>query len=1105
MSTALVLVCFAVLSQPIAAGPRGDLNGNGAVDISDAIIALRAVIGLQALSPDKTTTADVTGDGLLDVRDVQLILRIAVGLAPGYLGTTEVAVCISPEAVMIPPKGSCTFQAKIAGVADQSVEWAILEGPSGGTISPAGVYIAPETPGKYHVIARSKADPTKSAESLVEVAGAPVDAPYPVRTRPPKIVILGDPSDGGRRTPFIFEGKAAQEPISQPLLRPTAVTDRTVSFAEKLEELGLDPGTVVISCEKAGFIGRVKSAAQIDGKSEVATDPVYLDEVMESASFAVVKPIRREDLESFVPLRPGVGQPVWTEKGPQGSDALKQAGGEWFSVPIEIEVVPGLTVSGTIYWRASIDIGAYWDWLNPNHRGFWFVPNFDVSFSGTVTATGPMAGVQATIPLYEMPLVVIWVQVGPVPVLFKPDVSVSLEVSASLSGGVSVRPVASLSGRFGGRYDQDGGGFRVEHSLTTNIGLSPDQPINAFLNGSARAALVPDLDILVYGVVGPYVSFEIPYFSADLTAQSSPPQVTLSGRVGISGDVGLRLSLWFWGFDFSVTGFDLGWDVFNYVYPIYPSISSLTLSPNSVTGGIGSQGQVVLSGPAPAGGAVVSLRSSGTAASVPASVTVPEGQTSAVFTVNTTSVPSDTSVTITASYRQSSADAALTIKRPVLTSLTVTPAEIIGGGTAQGTVVLSGPAPSGGVPVTLSSSNTNAAAVAASIKVPAGADRATFAVTTKQVSQDTSVTLTASCAGVTKAAPLMVRRAIVASALLLSSTSVVGGSQVDATVFVSAPAPSGGLVVAVTSSDTNAAVVPAAVTVAEGQTGATFTVSTYPVGSDTTVTITVSHGGVSKSATLVLRPQALAPQTALGQVEVGVQWLRHGDLVPFSQRFSGTPTVVVSAQRGGSALAAAAVDNSPTGFRVSITDLDGTPVSDGAWVQWLAILPPASSALVHASVALRKHGDYVTFTPELSGYPVIICSAQSGGQPMLACAVDNSPSWFRLSLIDLNGVPVTTPAWVQTVAVVIPPDKDAYWGLELQGAVLMASDMQTIGFPQRFREVPAILTSAQIGARAGAACAVDNARDGFWLTMKDHAGRPMDVAWLQWLAVRRTQ
>ena len=64
-------------------------------------------------------------------------------------------------------------------------------------------------------------------------------------------------------------------------------------------------------------------------------------------------------------------------------------------------------------------------------------------------------------------------------------------------------------------------------------------------------------------------------------------------------------------------------------------LSSVTLNPTSVVGGNPSTGTVTLTAAAPAGGAVVTLASTGAVASVPASVTVPAGATSATFTVTT--------------------------------------------------------------------------------------------------------------------------------------------------------------------------------------------------------------------------------------------------------------------------------------------------------------------------------------------------------------------------------------------------------------------------------------------------------------------------------------
>jgi subtilisin family serine protease len=92
------------------------------------------------------------------------------------------------------------------------------------------------------------------------------------------------------------------------------------------------------------------------------------------------------------------------------------------------------------------------------------------------------------------------------------------------------------------------------------------------------------------------------------------------------------------------------------------AVYSVALSPASVQGGGSSTGSVSLSGPAPSGGAVVSLSSSNTAvATVPSTVTVAAGATSASFTISTSAVTSSTTVTISASYGGATNTAAFTV------------------------------------------------------------------------------------------------------------------------------------------------------------------------------------------------------------------------------------------------------------------------------------------------------------------------------------------------------------------------------------------------------------------------------------------------------------
>jgi hypothetical protein len=195
-----------------------------------------------------------------------------------------------------------------------------------------------------------------------------------------------------------------------------------------------------------------------------------------------------------------------------------------------------------------------------------------------------------------------------------------------------------------------------------------------------------------------------------------------------------------------------------------------------------------------------------------------------------------------------------------LTSLTLSPTSVVGGTqSSTGTVTLSGPAPAGGTVVTLSSSNTAVARVPASVTVAAGATSASVTVSTSAVSASTAVTITAAYGGVSRAATLTVTSAPppapTLTSLTLNPTSVVGGAQSSAgTVTLSGPAPAGGTVVALSSSNTAAARVASSVTVTAGASSASFTISTSAVSASTAVTITAAYGGVSRAATLTVAP-----------------------------------------------------------------------------------------------------------------------------------------------------------------------------------------------------------------------------------------------------------
>jgi hypothetical protein len=200
-----------------------------------------------------------------------------------------------------------------------------------------------------------------------------------------------------------------------------------------------------------------------------------------------------------------------------------------------------------------------------------------------------------------------------------------------------------------------------------------------------------------------------------------------------------------------------------------------------------------------------------------------------------------------------------------LSSLTLNPTNVSGGTSASGTVTLSAVAPSGGAVVAIGDSNTAVTSAPASVLVPAGSKSASFAIATSTVISDTSASFTANYGGNSKSATLSITAtsaAVELSSLTLSAASVTGGNSTQATVSLTGAAPFGGAVVALSSSDSAIADVPASVTVAEGSSSASVTVTTSTVSASTSVTLTATYNGISVTATLTVNPPPTgAPQS----------------------------------------------------------------------------------------------------------------------------------------------------------------------------------------------------------------------------------------------------
>ena len=292
-----------------------------------------------------------------------------------------------------------------------------------------------------------------------------------------------------------------------------------------------------------------------------------------------------------------------------------------------------------------------------------------------------------------------------------------------------------------------------------------------------------------------------------------------------------------------------------------PTPVSVTLAKDPLYSGETTWVAVQLTAAVPSGGATINLSSSNPGAvPVPATIAMPGNTAWMQFQIQAGQVTAPAPVTLTATLNSASASTQFTLQPPSLKSLTISPATISGGAQPQGIVMLNGQAPAGGALVSLSS-NSPMVSPPASVTVAPGSFSASFPIPTSGVTANTTATVTATYNGVSSQAQVTLTAQQPPSSLTLSPTSTTGTSGGSfATVTIASPS-STDEVLQVASSNPSIASVPSGVTIPAGSTTGGFNIFTTSVSVQTVVTISVSGGGVTKTASLTINPDA-APTPA---------------------------------------------------------------------------------------------------------------------------------------------------------------------------------------------------------------------------------------------------
>ena len=438
-----------------------------------------------------------------------------------------------------------------------------------------------------------------------------------------------------------------------------------------------------------------------------------------------------------------------------------------------------------------------------------------------------------------------------------------------------------------------------------------------------------------------------------------------------------------------------------------PYTNSVTVNPTSVGGGSATTGTVEISPAAPSGGSVVTLSSSSSLASVPASVTVAAGQKYATFQVATAAVLASAQATITASFNGSVKTTTLTITPAALQSVVTAPSTTTGGATTGGNRVYFDGDVVSDTAVSLSSSDTAIATVASSVTIKAGTSYHSFPITAAKVLTTKAVTITATYNGVSQSATLTVKPdPNAAKSVTLSPSSIVGGQSSTANrVYLNGDA-TADTTVTLTSSNTAVAVPQSTTAVSSGSSSHVFSIKTSAVTTTQTVTITATADGVSQSATLTVTPPPVAVKSlALSKSSTVAE-----------QSVTGTVTLSSLAPSGG-AVVSLSSRSSAAGVPSSVTVAAGATTA--TFTVTTSDVSSNTTATITASCSGSSQSASLTVTPRTLKSVVLSPTSTQGGTSTTANTVNlyaNATASAVITLTSSNPSVAAVPSSVTIAA-----------------------------------------------------------------------------------------
>ncbi len=306
-----------------------------------------------------------------------------------------------------------------------------------------------------------------------------------------------------------------------------------LSFSQVTNDIaGLSFGDVLVSnvCAAApmGFLGRVTSVTLTPGGAVVSTVPATLEDVISYGTIQLSRELGPDDIAGDVPVR-GLGPVRDPDMIPFCADDLViyDLDGDYQTTDDQIRADGCVSVGVGFDFTLGVGWGGIHHLrcvVNAREEAY-------VVFEAEISIFE--FDEEVTIAYHYFTPITIWV--GFVPVVFVPELRAYAEFqgSAEASMEMSVMQDATLS--LGAQYDN--GVWSPVNEFSAGWGWEPP---SFELGCTVKGSVGPQFNLLLYGIVGPYVEV-MDYVELDVVILPPPPSWALYG--GVEAGVGVRVDI----------------------------------------------------------------------------------------------------------------------------------------------------------------------------------------------------------------------------------------------------------------------------------------------------------------------------------------------------------------------------------------------------------------------------------------------------------------------------------------------------------------------------------------------------------------------------------